>query len=95
MDKARTPGTGEKAAGYKFDSDKIFNAFLLPGNPGDGEPLKYIGYAEAHWNTESRESYRRVHGILLDTKTLMENHGWRDSEAIKMLARVILKAAKS
>src|SRR5574344_143501 len=90
IDKVLTPAKNPNQEKYKFNSDKIFNAFLLPGNLGDDKPPKYIGYAEAAWNVHAQNvKYRKIHGFRLDTKTLMRNHKQKDSEAIKILADVI------
>lgn len=74
IDKSKTPPKSEHLAKYKFDSDKIFNAFILPGKVNDESGIKYIGFAEADWNTLATEGYRKIHGFLLDTKTVMQKH---------------------
>ena len=71
IDKSRTRPTNKCPEKYKFDPDKIFNVFILPGNVPDGNGIKYIGYAEADWNTQATEGYRKIYGFLLDTKTVM------------------------
>ena len=74
IDNSKTPPppNNERLAKYKFDSGKIFNAFILPGKVSDDDGIKYIGYAEADWNTQATEGYRKIHGFLLDTKTVMQ-----------------------
>ena len=74
IDKSKTPHKNGCPAKYKFDSDKIFNAFILPGNVDNESGIEYIGYAEADWNTQATENYRKIHGFLLDTRTVMQKH---------------------
>ena len=93
IDKSKTPPKSERLAKYKFDPDKIFNAFILPGNVSDGDGIKYIGYAEADWNTQATEGYRKIHGFLLDTKTVMQMHS--PTNARQTLAGLILGKALS
>ncbi len=69
----------------------IFNAFIMPACTGE---IKNIGYASADYvkcseNTE--KSWHKIHGILLDTKTLMEHGAKKDSELINQLAEKIEK----
>ena len=71
IDKSKTPPKSENSVKYKFDPDKIYNAFILPGTVDNENGIKYIGYAEADWNTQATEGYRKIHGFLLDTKTVM------------------------
>lgn len=87
IDNSKTPPKSERLAKYKFDPDKIFSAFILPGNVPDGDGIKYIGYAEADWNTQATEGYRKIHGFLLDTKTVMQKHA--SSNARQALAERI------
>ena len=110
IDNSRTPigaSEGSKAADYKFDSDKIFNAFLLPGNvpceSNGSSPqenmataamLQYIGYAEACGNTAAKESYRKIHGFLLDTKRTMELWGRSNDACQRELAKAIMEKTK-
>jgi hypothetical protein len=89
IDKSKTPPKSERLAKYKFDSDKIFNAFILPGKVDNESGIKYIGFAEADWNTQATEGYRKIHGFLLDTKTVMQKHV-SPSDVRKTLAGRIL-----
>ena len=93
VDKSRTRPTNKCPEKYKFDPDKIFNVFILPGNVPDGNGIKYIGYAEADWNTQATEGYRKIHGFLLDTKTVMQKRASKDAR--KMLAERILRETAS
>ncbi|MBR6450253.1 MAG: LlaJI family restriction endonuclease [Fibrobacter sp.] len=89
IDNSKTPPKSERLAKYKFDPDKIFNAFILPGYVPDGDGVKYIGYAEADWNTQATEGYRKIYGFLLDTKTIMQKHSL--ANARQTLAKRILR----
>lgn len=93
VDKSRTRPTNKCPEKYKFDPDKIFNVFILPGNVPDGNGIKYIGYAEADWNSQATEGYRKIHGFLLDTKTVMQKRASKDAR--KMLAERILREIAS
>ena len=88
IDNSKTPPKNERLAKYKFDPDKIFNAFILPGYVPDGDGIEYIGYAEADWNTQATEGYRKIHGFLLDTKPVMQKHSPANTR--QMLAERIL-----
>jgi hypothetical protein len=89
IDKSKTPPKSENSVKYKFDPDKIFNAFILPGTVDNENCIKYIGYAEADWNTQATEGYRKIHSFLLDTKTVMQKRTSKDVR--KMLAERILR----
>ena len=93
IDKSKTPPKSENSVKYKFDPDKIYNAFILPGTVDNENGIKYIGYAEADWNTQTTEGYRKIHGFLLDTKTIMQKRTSKDVR--KMLAERILKEISS
>lgn len=89
IDKSKTPPRSENSVKYKFDPDKIYNAFILPGKVDNENGIEYIGYAEADWNTNAIEGYRKIHGFLLDTKTVMQKRASKDVR--KMLADRILR----
>ena len=93
IDKSKTPPKSENSVKYKFDPDKIFNAFILPGTVDNENGIKYIGYAEADWNTQATEGYRKIHSFLLDTKTVMQKRTSKDVR--KMLAERILREISS
>lgn len=91
IDKLRTPPKNDSLAKYKFDPDKIFNAFILPGNVENETGIKYIGYAEADWNTQATEGYRKIHGFVIDTKAVMQKRS-QSLDAQKALADLILRS---
>lgn len=73
--------------------NSIFNAFIMPFESDDGNPkMKNVGFASADFvlpqsATETKKSWHKIYGILLDTKTLMKNHAKSDKN-IEELARV-------
>lgn len=93
IDKSKTPPKSEISAKYKFDPDKIFNAFILPGKVDNESGIEYIGYAEADWNTQATEGYRKIHGFLLDTKMVMQKYSL--ANARRTLADCILRESSN
>lgn len=92
IDKSRTLPTNKHPEKYKFDPDKIFNAFILPGKVGNESGIEYIGYAEADWNTQATEGYRKIHGFLLDTKTVMQKRASKDARQV-LVERILREIA--
>lgn len=72
--------------------NSIFNAFIMPACT---QKIKNIGYASAnyiqiaHFAEKTEKSWHKIHGILIDTKTVMEHAFKKDTELIKQLATVI------
>lgn len=76
--------------------NSIFNAFIMPACT---EQIKNIGYASADYILPEKDSYdvscvpekswHKIHGILLDTKTIMEHAAKKDNELIEQLAAAI------
>lgn len=76
--------------------NSIFNAFIMPACT---EQIKNIGYASADYILTEKDSsdvscvpeksWHKIHGILLDTKTIMEHAAKKDNELIDQLAAVI------
>lgn len=59
----------------------------MPGKKDDD--FKYIGYATADYVLEEEKSYHKIHGILLDIRSLI-NHHTKSNEKIKKLEETIL-----
>lgn len=86
----------QKEVRQNLTENSIFNAFIMPFESKSEKPLmKNIGYASADYKfpiraseNASKKSYYKIYGILLDTKTLMQNHTKNDKN-IEELARVI------
>lgn len=84
-----------------FDTDKIFNAFLMPFNSqknlfGTEETFENIGEATGKWRNGSNiKNYDRVQGIVVDVRTLMHNRLGKSAPCIKQLADAIEKGINS
>lgn len=65
----------------------VYNVFVMPycakNSNEDGflsaEKMKYLGYAFSDWKETDNlkgavKSYHKIHGVLLDTKTVMQNY---------------------
>lgn len=80
----------------QINEDSIFNAFIMPADLPDGNcKMKNVGFASADFvfsetEEESQKSWHKIHGILLDTKFLMQNHAKNEKLAAE-LAEVIEK----
>ena len=81
---------------FGFAPENIYNAFIIPYAENKKEKSPYrFGFASSEnkisnqWS--SNKSYYKIHGIFLDTKTLMQNHKRKDENAIQKLATEILK----
>ena len=68
-------------------TNQIYNAFIMPGKKDDD--FKYIGYVTADYVPEDEKSYHKIHGILLDIRSLI-NHHTKSNEKIKKLEETIL-----
>lgn len=70
----------------KRDGNSIFNAFIMPACTAK---IKNIGYASADFiqgADRAEKTWHKIHGILIDTKTLMEHSLQKDNELILELA---------
>jgi len=82
---------GEYVESLGNDGSKVYNAFLMPSNANEStfEP-KYIGSAKLEWKPpKPNMQYGKIHGILLDTRWVMEHCTVKNYEAIEKLAKVI------
>lgn len=68
----------------------IYNAFILPADKDKHENSlpQNVGYATTDYIDEDK-TYAKIHCILLDTKTLMQNHARKSSVEIERLAALI------
>ncbi|WP_296663019.1 LlaJI family restriction endonuclease, partial [Treponema sp. UBA753] len=76
--------------------NSIFNAFIMPACV---QKIENIGYAGADYILAEKDSsdvsfvpeksWHKIHGILLDTKTVMEHAAKKDNELIEQLAAAI------
>ena len=68
---------------------KVYNAFLMPYT---GDSLKRIGEGISNWKGNNK-IYEKVQGILIDTKTLIEQAHRHDRSNIQELADLISQYA--
>ena len=76
--------------------NSIFNAFIMPACV---QKIENIGYAGADYILAEKDSsdvsfvpeksWHKIHGILLDTKTVMEHAAKKDNGLIEQLAAAI------
>ena len=86
---------GDMADDEWGDSKSVFEHGSSPQeNMATAAMLQYIGYAEACWNTAAKESYRKIHGFLLDTKRTMELWGRSNGDCQRELKKAIMEKAK-
>lgn len=85
-----------KDVASKTQSNKIFNAFIMPAKDEKKENQcpENIGFASSDFvklmNSDITDKpYYKIHGILLDVRTLMHNHRRHNDESIKILAKAI------
>ena len=69
--------------------NSVFNAFIMPACIQKIENIGYAGADYIHCSDNSEKSWHKIHGILLDTKTVMEHAAKKDNELIEQLAAVI------
>lgn len=77
-----------------------YNAFIMPYNAEGLDSslpfkMKYLGYAYSDWKNHDEKNgmvkpYHRIHGILLDVKTVMQNYS-KNAVAQKQLADLLTK----
>lgn len=85
----------------EFDTDKIFNAFLMPYNSKDNlfgteGIFENIGEATGKWrNGSDIKNYDRVQGIVVDVRTLMHNRLGKFTPFINLLVNAIEKGINS
>lgn len=73
-----------------LDNNKIFNAFILPYDSHNGQPMVKFGYSTSEHKNNNDKPYNKIYGILLDVKSIMYRHVHSDN-AIKHLAEMIEK----
>lgn len=73
------------------DGSNVYNVFLMPYNAQEqSSGLKHIGSAKLKWKEPKPDKqYRKIHGVLLDTRWVMENCTVKNYEAIEKLAELI------
>ena len=69
--------------------NSVFNAFIMPACVQKIENIGYAGADYIHCSDNSEKSWHKIHGILLDTKTVMEHAAKKDNGLIEQLAAAI------
>ncbi len=69
--------------------NSVFNAFIMPASVQKIENIGYAGADYINCLNKAEKSWHKIHGILLDTKTVMEHAVKKDSELIGQLAEAI------
>ena len=72
-------------------SENIFNAFIMPADKTSPENIGYVSaaYVLPQDSEENSKPYYKIHGILLDIKTIMYKHIPKDKKLIEELANLI------
>ena len=72
-------------------TEKIYNAFIMPADNTSPENIGYVSadYVLPQDSEESLKPYYKIHGILLDIKSLMYKHIPKDKKLIEELAGLI------
>lgn len=78
----------EKVKNYRAENS-IFNAFIMPACTQKIENIGYAGADYIHCSDNAEKFWHKIHGILLDTKTVMEHVAKKDNELIEQLAVAI------
>ncbi|WP_297645823.1 LlaJI family restriction endonuclease [uncultured Treponema sp.] len=78
----------EKIKNYRSENS-VFNAFIMPACVQKIENIGYAGADYIHRSDRAEKSWHKIHGILLDTKTVMEHAAKKDNELIEQLAAAI------
>lgn len=69
--------------------NSVFNAFIMPACVQKIENIGYAGADYIHCSDNAEKSWHKIHGILLDTKTVMEHAAKKDNELIEQLAAAV------
>ncbi len=74
-------------------SENIYNAFIMPANTPTPENIGYVSadYVLPQTSDEAEKPYYKIHGILLDIKSIMYHHIPHDKKLIEKLANLITK----
>ncbi len=70
----------------------IYNVFIIPGNIQNEDLFSYIAYSDSDWvdNRKERGEYSKIIAIIIDTKTIMENHN-KSEKIISIFSDFIIK----
>lgn len=76
-----------------INSENIFNAFIMPADKTSPENIGYVSadYVLPQNSEDTSIPYYKIHGILLDIKSIMYRHIPKDKKLIEELADIIEK----
>ncbi len=75
---------------FNIESSRIFNAFILPADL-DGKSFEYFGFAECDSNPAENKNYNKIHGLLIDMYSLIENHSKSEKKISELVGRITLR----
>ena len=76
-----------------INSENIYNAFIMPAANAAPENIGYVSadYVLLQDSEETSKLYYKIHGILLDVKSILYKHIPKDKKLIEELADIIEK----
>lgn len=76
-----------------INNENIYNAFIMPADNTSPENIGYVSadYVFPQNSEKSLKPYYKIHGILLDIKSIMYKHIPHDKKLIEELANIIEK----
>ena len=74
-----------------IESENIYNAFIMPADTPTPENIGYVSadYVLPQDSDKAEKPYHKIHGILLDIKSIMYRHIPHDKKLIEELAELI------
>lgn len=74
-------------------TENIYNVFIMPADNTSPENIGYVSadYVLLQDSEETSKPYYKIHGILLDIKSIMYKHIPKDKKLIEELADIIEK----
>ena len=74
-------------------TENIYNAFIMPSDNTSPENIGYVSadYVLLQDSEDTSKPYYKIHGILLDIKSIMYKHIPHDKKLIEELANIIEK----
>ncbi|MBQ1629223.1 MAG: LlaJI family restriction endonuclease [Treponema sp.] len=74
-------------------TENIYNAFIMPSDNTSPENIGYVSadYVLLQDSEDTSKPYYKIHGILLDIKSIMYKHIPKDKKLIEELANIIEK----
>lgn len=78
---------------FFIKSENIYNAFIMPSDNNCPENIGYVSadYVLPQNSEDTNKPYYKIHGILLDIKSIMYKHVPKDKKLIEELSNLITK----